>query len=444
MLNIAITGAGPVGLTLARLLLPYTSHDTAKPTIKLTLFEKDVSATSRTSLGGTLDLHPLTGLAAVRAMNLWDEFLKHARFDGEEMRMCDQNGMVYIHMIDAPQVPGFEARPEIDRVRIMDILLASVPAELIQWGKPVSAVKEAEKGQGQWLLEFADGSTEGPFDLVVGADGAWSKVRTALTDVKPSYSGISSIDGTIDQQSAGERWVRISSMVGRGNNFSFSNGRAAMGQRMGDETIKSSFSLRRDLSWIEAVKARCGDDDQKLRALLLEEYKDWVPDFQQWITSSKDLWSASLWELPIGHKYQHKPGLVLLGDAAHLQTPFAGIGLNCGMKDALDLADSIKEVLEEKRDLNTAVEEFESTMFSRAAEDMAKTEVNKRGMFADDAPYSFFADMTGVVAKEMGKDLTKGFWSWIPFWYMVYALVAVMGTWGAFRRKVWPFLSSRL
>lgn len=316
MLNIAISGAGPVGCTIARLLL----KSSVSSQINLTIFEKDKSRTSRTSLGGTLDLHPPTGLAAIDAMCLSDSFKRYARYEGEELRMCDQNGVVYMHMTEAPQIEGHEARPEIDRVKLMDVLLEGVleiAPEIIKWGRQVKEVVPDDK-EGQWNVNFEDGSTEGPFDLIIGADGAWSKTRKALTDVEPSYSGIWGVSGHIDEETAGDKWEAISSMVGKGNNFSFSYGRSMVAQRMGDGSLKTSFHGRRDLAWIEDIKRKYAEDDEALRRILLEEYKDWVPEFQQWIKCSTKLWCASLWELPVGQRFKHKKGLTLIGDSAHL------------------------------------------------------------------------------------------------------------------------------
>jgi len=436
MLTIAICGAGPVGLTLARLLL----QSSTSAQIEVTLFEKDASSASRRSLGGTLDLHPPTGLAAMRKMNLWDAFKRYARFEGEELRVCDQNGTVYIHQIDAPQIEGFEARPEIDRVRLMEILLEAVPAELIKWGKAVAEVCDLDGGRG---LRFADGTEEGPFDLIVGADGAWSKVRSQLTDVKPAYSGICGISGTITAESAGEHWHQIEGMVGRGTTFALSYRRGMTGQRLGDNTIKPAFYQRRELDWFETIKEKHGKDQDALKKTLLEEYKEWVPEFQSWITAAKDLWCMALWELPVGQRFEHKTGLTLIGDSAHLMTPFAGEGVNAGMRDALDLSAAIEKALEEKSDIDTAVKEFEESMFVRMAEFMQKTLINKNGMYADDAPYTFFTGMLGVVAEEMHYDLEKGWLSWLPIKSTAYGVLWSMGTFGAVRRRVTDLMRSK-
>ena len=49
----------------------------------------------------------------------------------------------------------------------------------------------------------------------------------------------------------------------------------------------------------------------------------------------------NLYELPVGHTFEHKQGYTLISDAAHLMTPFAGKGVNAGMKDALELSSTI-------------------------------------------------------------------------------------------------------
>jgi predicted NAD/FAD-binding protein len=74
--TIAIIGAGPAGCTLARLI------QCSKAPIDVTIFESEASLSSR-GQGGTLDLHTDTGLAALRKGELYDEFLKYARFEGD-------------------------------------------------------------------------------------------------------------------------------------------------------------------------------------------------------------------------------------------------------------------------------------------------------------------------------------------------------------------------
>jgi glycine/D-amino acid oxidase-like deaminating enzyme len=71
---IAILGAGPSGLTLARLL-----HLAG---IDFTIFERDESAASAWGRGGsgTLDLHDGSGLLALQEAGLMEEFKKRARY----------------------------------------------------------------------------------------------------------------------------------------------------------------------------------------------------------------------------------------------------------------------------------------------------------------------------------------------------------------------------
>ncbi|KIX94108.1 uncharacterized protein Z520_10134 [Fonsecaea multimorphosa CBS 102226] len=433
--SLAIIGAGPAGLTLARLL------QVASVDISITIFEKDTSRTSRFMQGGTLDLHTDTGLAALKKAGLWEEALKHLRYEGEELFIADKNDTVIIHLKDQPKVKSRESkldyeRPEIDREVLKDMLLDSVDSDWVKWGKTLQSI-DPETG----ILSFRDGSTAGPFDLVVGADGAWSKVRHVLTDVRPHYSGICGFEGRIPNPD--EQHPKLSKMVGKGSYFSYSDGKSLNAQRMSDRSIKTAYYVKMEdnESWATDLLAAYGDNEDKLKEKILENYQDWTRQQKELVRVSTNFHARALYELPVGHTWVHKKGYTLIGDAASLMTPFAGEGVNKAMKDSLELAEALEKALKEQSNMDEAVRQYEENMFPRAKRIQRHTMSNKEGMFSREGPVMFLTAMVDGAAEEMGKDLTKGWLAWIPIKTLLHSYVVTVQTFGAWRRRVKDWFS---
>jgi 2-polyprenyl-6-methoxyphenol hydroxylase-like FAD-dependent oxidoreductase len=161
--TIAIIGAGPSGLTLARLL--------SLQNIPYTIYERDISPSSNLA-GGSLDIHAETGQQALIQAGLFTEFKKYARYEDTCVRLTDKVGKKVLEMGQ-----GRDA-PEIDRIELRKILLESIPGERVKWGY---VLKEASVGKdGRQVLWFGNGEVADGFKLIVGADGAWSKVRSLV------------------------------------------------------------------------------------------------------------------------------------------------------------------------------------------------------------------------------------------------------------------------
>jgi 2-polyprenyl-6-methoxyphenol hydroxylase-like FAD-dependent oxidoreductase len=389
--RIAIIGAGPAGLILARLL------QVSDVSLSVTIFEKDASPTARLQVGGTLDLHDDTGLAALRAAGLQDEFEKHARYDGEALVIADKNGTRVIDKGGGTREKTSEwSRPEIDREKLKDILLASVPEELVRWGWKLRSVSE------EGMLDFDGHERQGPFDLIVGADGAWSKVRSVLTDVKPAYAGICGFELRLSKPN--EDCPAVSALVGRGSYFALSDGKALMAQRMGNESIKLGCWMAEVVTYPQDVISQHGLEGAK--AEVLRKCSDWAPELLDLVKCSDPEYVIpwTLYELPVGHTWQHKKGFTLIGDAAALMTPFAGEGVNNAMKDALELSAAIFASQRPGADgsLDVEVAQYEKTMFPRVAKVQAETFKNKSTMFRDDAPLGFLMTLMDMVADGIG------------------------------------------
>ncbi len=159
-LAIAIIGAGPCGLTLARLL--------ECKGIDYVVYERDESENSN-RVGGSLDIHQNTGQHALREGGLFDEFKRYARYDDTAVAIADKFGK---RLLQFGQ--GRDA-PEIDRSDLRQILLDAIPKDKIKWGHALTSASVGEDSRP--VLRFANGVVLSGFKLVVGADGAWSKVR---------------------------------------------------------------------------------------------------------------------------------------------------------------------------------------------------------------------------------------------------------------------------
>ncbi|UKY48726.1 FAD-dependent oxidoreductase [Streptomyces inhibens] len=377
--RIAIVGAGPGGLTCARVLQRHG--------LPVTVFENDATAEARPQ-GGTLDLHMTTGQAALREAGLHEEFAALARPEGQEMRLLDRTATVLFQHTPAPDATD---RPEIDRGELRRLLLDSLTPGTVRWGHYLRTLHPL--GDGRHKAEFDDGHTE-TFDLVIGADGAWSRVRPLLSDATPHYSGVTFVEFGFDDADA--RHPEIARLVGNGSMMASFANKALMVQRNSRGHLRGYAAFRGSQDWaLEAgVKVT---DTEATRAVLLDGFAGWDDRLLALLRENDGGFiNRPLFALPVPHTWTHTPGLTLLGDAAHLMTPFSGMGANLAMLDGCELA----LALTEHDDPERAVRAYETAMLPRSAR---AAEAAARGLanaIAPDAPQGSLRHLRQMAGQE--------------------------------------------
>ncbi|WP_394840521.1 FAD-dependent monooxygenase [Pendulispora brunnea] len=364
MTPITIIGAGLGGLVLARVL-----HVRG---IAATVYEADASADARAQ-GGMLDIHDYNGQLALKAAGLFDEFRRIVHEGGEATRVVNPHGTV---LLDQPD-DGRGRRPEVHRGDLRRILLDSLPCGTVQWGRKVTGIHPLDDGQHE--LTFADGSTA-MASLVVGADGAWSRVRPRLSDAKPEYVGTSFIETYLFDADA--RHPASAKIVGAGAMLALAPGKGIVAHREANGVLHTYVALTKPKDWIASIDFA---DPKAAKARIAAEFEGWAPELTALITNGEtDPVPRMIHALPPEHRWERVPGVTLLGDAAHLNPP-DGEGANLAMYDGAELG---KALAAHQGDLETALAEYEKTMFIRsayAAADAAKTHAL---CFDDDnAPY---------------------------------------------------------
>ncbi|MFF1449732.1 FAD-dependent oxidoreductase [Streptomyces sp. NPDC058274] len=342
--RISIIGAGPGGLTCARILQQHG--------IPVTVYDRDPDGSSRNQ-GGSLDLHEEDGQLALREAGLLKEFFALARLEGQEMRRLDPAGRVLAHHLPDE---GETACPEIDRGQLRELLLGSLAAGTVQWGRTLASV--SGPADGPRTLTFTDGTTV-EADLVIGADGASSRVRTALSPATPRYTGVSFLEAWFDDMETAH--PELSELVGKGSAHIADGERGLFAQRNSGDHMRVYLMQRVPVDWITANGLR-PEDTEGIRAHLLNEYAGWSPQTLRMITDNDGPYvDRPLFALPVPHTWEHSPTVTLLGDAAHLMPPL-GVGVNLAMLDAGELALALVHAVT----INDAVLSYEKTMVPRS------------------------------------------------------------------------------
>ncbi|EXJ59722.1 hypothetical protein A1O7_03868 [Cladophialophora yegresii CBS 114405] len=374
-IRIAIIGGGPAGLTLARLLQINN--------ISCTVFELDTEAFSRDQ-GGTVDLHARGGQLALKHAGLTDEFKKYARPEGEVMKLVKFDGRVVFdeNMEGNARPEQYADRPEIDRMNLQQLLLQSLKPGTVVWAKKLQFVENSSTDPGRYNLQFEDSREEG-FDLVVGADGAWSKVRSYLTDQQPYYSGVTAIELWATHFNKKHQW--LSDFVGAGSCFMFAEGRAIQCQKLGNNSIRVYAGVRQPESWLEDCGIDWSEPDTARKELVEQYYADCGDDLKGALLDANDkLVPRKMWMLPVGYRWKSDAGVTLIGDAAHLMTPYAGVGVNLAMVDSLDLATAIIGCDGDGAKIPGAIRAFEDKMLTRAEQFAKRTYKGLIGHFSAD------------------------------------------------------------
>jgi 2-polyprenyl-6-methoxyphenol hydroxylase-like FAD-dependent oxidoreductase len=368
---VTVVGAGLGGLVLARVL-----HVNGIP---VTVYEAEASPAARTQ-GGLLDIHPWNGQPALEAAGLTGGFRGLVMPGRESYRVLDRAGTVLLDRAD----DGTGERPEVSRGELRKLLLDSLPDGIVQWGRKVSGARAL--GAGRHELRFTDGATVAT-SLLVGADGAWSRIRPLLSDATPRYIGFISVECLLLDGDTRHR--ATAEVVGAGSLFALAPRKGFLAYRGSNGTLYAYAQLKVPQDWLAGTDVA---DGAAVSARVAAEFDGWAPALTALITDSDTAPVVRpLYALPAGHRWDRVPGVTLIGDAAHLAPP-NGEGANLAMLDGAELGQAIAA---HPGEVEVALAGYEEAMFPRSAE-AAGAEDTYDLMLGDDAPHSWIAMMSGA------------------------------------------------
>lgn len=351
--KIAIIGGGPGGLTLAR-LLQLKGAD-------VKIYERDLNAAARIQ-GGALDLHTESGLAALAKAGLMDEFKANYRPGAELVRVMDSQATIYTdeHLMGSRGKFGDKNhRPEIDRGPLRDILLNSLQPDTVVWDSHITGI---EPLGDQWKIIFQNGDTA-VADLLIGADGANSKIRPFVTDIKPYWTGITMLEGSI--KDAAKTAPAIHQLLKGGKIFAYSNEKTLIVSSKGDGSFGFAASFKSGEFWAKESGIDFNDHRQVLK-WFKKEFPEWSPVWWELFTSEDTVFiPRPQYCMPLNQHWEAKSNITLLGDAAHWMPPFAGEGVNMAMLDALQLSEALTDPA--FTDTRQAIARYEKQLFTRFA-----------------------------------------------------------------------------
>ncbi|KAM0718523.1 hypothetical protein Q7P37_005593 [Cladosporium fusiforme] len=354
-MHIAIIGGGISGLSLylwlqklnlttthtitiyeARAPDPTTNTNTNTSTPPKTQEESsnDVQTSNASLIGGALGFSP-TGLRVLHRLDptLEDEVLRTGHWMGR-WRMSNARGWT----LGETEVTEGGGGVFIGRNAFWGLLRRRVPDAVVVCGKKVVDVRTAHGGDsGLCRVTFKDGS-EVQADLVVGCDGIWSSVRTAVLGepVAPTYEGLTGVGGFVPSS-------KLTGIPDGTMNVVFgANGFFGYGYSSSDENDPRKPGTEASW-WSTYTLAECPPDWRSIdredaKRQLETRHRGWKNEAIQRILHNVRIENVyptfTTPDLPTWEN----GGCVLAGDAAHALQPSSGQGASMALEDSETLA----------------------------------------------------------------------------------------------------------
>lgn len=350
-LRIGIVGGGVGGLSAA-IALHQQGHE-------VTVFEQ---APQFSRVGADINLTPnvvraIDGLGAgatIRRLGARPTFRISRDWDtGHEtsrLAMGDEAERLY----GAPQVT-------IHRADVIAALAEQFPLMQIHFAQRLRSLSQ---GDGGVTLQFEGGSSP-TFDVVVGADGIHSPVRTALFGQEsPRFTGVVSFRSVVPT----ERVQHVPEIEA----FTKWWGPNPHSQivtfplNQGKETF--IFATTGQDSWTEESWTSPGDVEE-LRSF----YRDFHPDARALLDACESTLKSALYEREPLPRWSLGT-VTLLGDACHPMLPFMAQGAGMAIEDAVVLGRSLAGVTH-RADAAQALQVYENARKERTA----KIQIGSRG-----------------------------------------------------------------
>ncbi|WP_312901923.1 FAD-dependent oxidoreductase [Chryseobacterium taichungense] len=369
--SVAIIGGGPGGLTLAKLL--------QQKNINVKVYERDFDENARVQ-GSPLDLHYDSGLAALREANLLDEFKKNFLAGADREKIMNEKAEIFFsdhgHKLEE-DFNNIYFRPEIDRGVLRKILLQSLEPETVIWNSHFISM---EPQNGGWLLHFKDQPSVYA-DLVIGADGANSKIRPYVTEIKPFYTGIMMLEGNIPN--ASQTAPDINALLEGGKIMAFGNNQNLLIGQKADGEIGFYASFRAPEDWKTNNGITHYNNDEVFR-WYKDSYSDWSNIWDElFIATVPPFIPRPIYCIPLDQYWESQSNVTIIGDAAHVMPPFAGEGVNMAMLDALELSRNL--LSDNFTDILQAIVRYEESMRKRASLIAGESLANGEFMHSENA-----------------------------------------------------------
>ena len=359
--TVAIIGAGPVGLTMAKLLQQNGTD--------VTVYERDTDPQARI-WGGTLDLHKSSGQEAMKMAGLLQSYYDLSLPMG--ISFADEKGNIL--STRKPTRENQFDNPEINRNALRKMLLDSLKSDTVVWDRKLTGLDEQKPTSGRkWILNF-ENKPEAIADFVIVANGGMSKARNFVSDAEVEETGTFIIQGDIHQPETNcpDFFQLCDSnrlMAAHGGNLlvanPFNNGALSYGiifKTPEEWNSGNGLDFRNTNSVIE---------------FLLKRLSNWSDAYKQLVRATTFFVGLPIRKFPLDKPWKENRPLpiTLIGDAAHLMQPFAGQGVNIGLQDALILSGNLTNGKFDS--IQSAIQDYEQKMLVYAREAQAESGSNE-------------------------------------------------------------------